>query len=283
MRLVRLLRKLSIDEENAGRREWVLRRAEIDSELGKLRGGPLAGVRINGRRPAERPLDNAQTAPDASLIENEEDADLSGGVEIETDSSLNFQEPSTPFNTVEPAGTDVTDILHYKREVQFIRWKPNTDSFDISSFLSSSADFLDSNPQFQQPGITDNDLGLNPYIPTEEFLSYLDNPEFLRNLEMGATSSNMEVDLPLLPMPTARRLLLLSPSLLIYLPHILRYRAKERSARENRKSMKLTLSQALVSVPNRVGLLNIYSVFSLRREQIQLICQISAHCAPTTA
>jgi hypothetical protein len=23
------------------------------------------------------------------------------------------------------------------------------------------------------------DLGLNPYIPTEEFLSYLDNPEFL--------------------------------------------------------------------------------------------------------
>jgi hypothetical protein len=33
----------------------------------------------------------AQTAPDASLIENEEDADLSGGVEVETDSSLNFQ------------------------------------------------------------------------------------------------------------------------------------------------------------------------------------------------
>jgi hypothetical protein len=46
------------------------------------------------------------------------------------------------------------------------------------------------------------DLGLNPYIPTEEFLSYLDDPEFLRNLEMGATSSNMEADLPQLPMPT---------------------------------------------------------------------------------
>ncbi|KAJ7909899.1 hypothetical protein B0H13DRAFT_1877215 [Mycena leptocephala] len=181
---VTMLRR-KIDEEKAGRREWVLRRAEIDSELAKLRGGPLAGVRINGRRLAERPLDNgtsdvelkaacsyfmiAQTAPDASLIENEEDADLSGGVEIETDSSLDFQDL--------PQGSEqqIWDSL-----------------FDISSFLSSSADFLDSNPQFQQPGITDN----------EEFLSYLDDPEFLRNLEMGATSSNMEADLPQLPMPT---------------------------------------------------------------------------------
>ncbi|KAJ7828171.1 hypothetical protein B0H13DRAFT_2290031 [Mycena leptocephala] len=142
----------------------------------------------------ERPLDNAQTVPDASLIENEEDADLSGGVEIETDSSLNFQ--------VEPAGTDVTDILHYKYLPQRSERQIWDSSFNISSFLSSSADFLDSNPQFQQPGITDNDLGLNPYISTEEFLSYLDNLEFLRNLEMGATSSNMEADLPQLPMPT---------------------------------------------------------------------------------
>ncbi|KAJ7912629.1 hypothetical protein B0H13DRAFT_1874611 [Mycena leptocephala] len=183
---VTMLRR-EIDEEKAGRREWVLRRAEIDSELAKLRGGPLAGVRINGRRPAERPLDNgtsdvelktacsyfmiAQTAPDESLIENEEDADLSGGVETETDSSLNFQ--------VEPAGTDVTDILHYKHLPQRSERQIWDSSFDISSFLSSSADVLDSIPQFQQPGITDNDLGLNPYIPTEEFLSYLDNPEFL--------------------------------------------------------------------------------------------------------
>jgi hypothetical protein len=102
-----IMLRREIDEEKAGRREWALRRAEIDSELAKLRGGPLAGVRINGRRPAERPLDDgksrvelkaacsyfmiAQTAPDASLVENEEDADLYGGVEIETDSSLNLQ------------------------------------------------------------------------------------------------------------------------------------------------------------------------------------------------
>ncbi|KAJ7920593.1 hypothetical protein B0H13DRAFT_2421891 [Mycena leptocephala] len=267
-KLIKLLQEeMKIDRhrsdlrEKAGRREWVLRRAEIDSELAKLRGEPLAGLRINGRRPAERPLDSAQTAPDASLIENKEDADLSGGVEIEiqTDSSLNFQEPSTPFNTVEPAGTDVTDILHYKPSSSNFSDLPQRSerqiwdsSFDICSFLSSSADFLDSNPQFQRPGITDNDLGLNPYIPTEEFLSYLDDPEFLRNLEMGATSSNMEADLPQLPMPTPSSPIAKSSDLPSAYPEIQGQRKKRTREPEVDEAK---LSQALVSVPNRVGLL----------------------------
>jgi hypothetical protein len=42
---------------------------------------------------------------------------------------------------------------------------------------------------------------MNSYNPTEDFLSYLEDPVFLRNLEMGATSLNMEADLPQLPMP----------------------------------------------------------------------------------
>ncbi|KAJ7938035.1 hypothetical protein B0H13DRAFT_1851977 [Mycena leptocephala] len=46
-----------IDEEKAGRREWVLRRAEINSQLEQLRKSPLAGVRINGRRPTDCPLE----------------------------------------------------------------------------------------------------------------------------------------------------------------------------------------------------------------------------------
>ncbi|KAJ7894026.1 hypothetical protein B0H13DRAFT_2276534 [Mycena leptocephala] len=203
-----IMLRREIDEEKAGRREWALRRAEIDSELAKLRGGPLAGVRINGRRPAERPLDDAQTAPDASLVENEEDADLYGGVEIETDSSLNLQEPSTPFNTVEPSGADVTDISRFKPSSSNFPDLPQRSerqlwdsSFNIPSFLSSSADFLDPNEQFEQSGITDNDLEMNSYNPTEDFLSYLEDPVFLRNLEMGATSLNMEADLPQLPMP----------------------------------------------------------------------------------
>lgn len=47
--------RTEIEQEKSGRREWVLRRAELDRQINELRSGPLAGTRINGRRPAERP------------------------------------------------------------------------------------------------------------------------------------------------------------------------------------------------------------------------------------
>ncbi|KAJ7300540.1 hypothetical protein DFH08DRAFT_674096, partial [Mycena albidolilacea] len=43
--------RADIEEEKAGRRAWVVRQTEIDTELASLRSGPLAGTRINGRRP----------------------------------------------------------------------------------------------------------------------------------------------------------------------------------------------------------------------------------------
>jgi hypothetical protein len=51
---INALRK-DVEEEKNGRREWVTRRADIDIQLEELRSGPLAGTRLNGRRPAERP------------------------------------------------------------------------------------------------------------------------------------------------------------------------------------------------------------------------------------
>lgn len=48
------LRSDATDEQTL-RREWVIRRAAIDMELETLRKGPLAGTRINGRRPGARP------------------------------------------------------------------------------------------------------------------------------------------------------------------------------------------------------------------------------------
>ncbi|KAF8199340.1 hypothetical protein K438DRAFT_1966548 [Mycena galopus ATCC 62051] len=51
---INALRK-DVAEEKNGRREWVTRRADIDIQLEELRSGPLAGTRLNGRRPAERP------------------------------------------------------------------------------------------------------------------------------------------------------------------------------------------------------------------------------------
>ncbi|KAJ6608982.1 hypothetical protein B0H10DRAFT_1814675, partial [Mycena sp. CBHHK59/15] len=47
--------RTEIEQEKSGRREWVLRRAELDRQINELRSGPLAGTRINGRRPTERP------------------------------------------------------------------------------------------------------------------------------------------------------------------------------------------------------------------------------------
>jgi hypothetical protein len=44
-----------VEEEKSLRREWIIRRTAIDVEIGKLKKGPLAGARIQGRRPAERP------------------------------------------------------------------------------------------------------------------------------------------------------------------------------------------------------------------------------------
>jgi hypothetical protein len=52
--------RADIEEEKAGRRAWVVRRTEIDTELASLRSGPLAGTRINGRRPTERPAGDVE-------------------------------------------------------------------------------------------------------------------------------------------------------------------------------------------------------------------------------
>jgi hypothetical protein len=49
-----------IKEEKAGHCAWVVRWTEIDTELTSLRSGPLAGTRINGRRPIERPVGDVE-------------------------------------------------------------------------------------------------------------------------------------------------------------------------------------------------------------------------------
>ncbi|KAJ7825255.1 hypothetical protein B0H13DRAFT_1918698 [Mycena leptocephala] len=56
------LRK-DVDEEKSLRREWILRRGQIDKELEQLRKDGLAGVRIKGRRPAERPSEDDTSFP----------------------------------------------------------------------------------------------------------------------------------------------------------------------------------------------------------------------------
>ncbi|KAJ7503261.1 hypothetical protein B0H11DRAFT_2273963 [Mycena galericulata] len=50
-----------IEEEKALRRDWLLRRNQIETNLNQLKAGPLAGFRIGGRRPAARPSGQADS------------------------------------------------------------------------------------------------------------------------------------------------------------------------------------------------------------------------------
>jgi hypothetical protein len=44
-----------IEDEKSARRKWTIRRAEIDKEMEHLRKSGLAGVRLKGKRPGDRP------------------------------------------------------------------------------------------------------------------------------------------------------------------------------------------------------------------------------------
>jgi hypothetical protein len=46
----------NVDAEKSIRREWAVRRAEIDKEIQRLRDSGLAGARLKGKRPSERPV-----------------------------------------------------------------------------------------------------------------------------------------------------------------------------------------------------------------------------------
>ncbi|KAJ7791551.1 hypothetical protein B0H14DRAFT_3566646 [Mycena olivaceomarginata] len=62
-----------IEEEKDARRAWRLRQTEIDLELERIRKGPLAGIRISGRRPTGRPLED-ETAIGIPLYRRSGDA-----------------------------------------------------------------------------------------------------------------------------------------------------------------------------------------------------------------
>ncbi|KAJ7733647.1 hypothetical protein B0H16DRAFT_1892739 [Mycena metata] len=78
-----------VEEEKSGRREWTVRRTEIDNQLDALRSGPLAGTRINGRRPTERPVGEPEpavalpVAPVSALHGEDSDRNLVGANQVE--------------------------------------------------------------------------------------------------------------------------------------------------------------------------------------------------------
>ncbi|KAF7371862.1 hypothetical protein MVEN_00043200 [Mycena venus] len=119
-----LVLRREIEEEKAGRREWVLRKAEINSQLTKLRAGPLAGARINGRRPAERPGGNDLETLSSGLIE--EVTTSTGEVGIEKNRIVDSHKPGTTLGI----GTDMID-------------SSNVNLPDFAEFHVPSPDFPD--------------------------------------------------------------------------------------------------------------------------------------------
>ncbi|KAJ7478937.1 hypothetical protein FB451DRAFT_1172066 [Mycena latifolia] len=110
--------RADIEAEKAGRREWAIRRGEIDEELEGLRKGPLAGARIKGRRPTERPSGEGDPAQDPSVPAANrstiEDDELNQAA-VEPTSPDNFLDS---HSAIPPVLKDARDIpMEYKANV----------------------------------------------------------------------------------------------------------------------------------------------------------------------
>ncbi|KAJ7797193.1 hypothetical protein B0H14DRAFT_3157639, partial [Mycena olivaceomarginata] len=92
------------EQERSGHREWVLRRTELDRQINKLLSGPLAGTRINSRRPTERPTGDIE--PLAPSTQNVTRDTMDEGVVDDSDFGTTVQmeaeEPKYQFKYAGP-------------------------------------------------------------------------------------------------------------------------------------------------------------------------------------
>ncbi|KAJ7451409.1 hypothetical protein FB451DRAFT_1186343 [Mycena latifolia] len=85
-----------VEDERSLRRDWNLRREEITKELEQLKKGGLAEVRVNGRRPGERPSDDMITSVSPPAVQgiradtNAANADLQPFDAGDQDANLDF-------------------------------------------------------------------------------------------------------------------------------------------------------------------------------------------------
>ncbi|KAK7033366.1 hypothetical protein R3P38DRAFT_3313383 [Favolaschia claudopus] len=69
-----------IEAEKSERREWVIRRQELNKELERLRKGGLAGVRINGRRPDRPEGEEMSIEAPSPMVDSMPDEDFGLGI-----------------------------------------------------------------------------------------------------------------------------------------------------------------------------------------------------------
>ncbi|KAJ7907381.1 hypothetical protein B0H13DRAFT_2273700 [Mycena leptocephala] len=164
------------------RRAWTIRRGIIDAEFAQLRKGELAGVRIQGRRPDERPSNNESVASASESNSHVDDSDNKDMASVEASN-----ESLDPYSAIPSVLRD-----DHQGPVPMdanINVSTDLDAYPATLLMDSSAtahDFL-----------TDAELGL--HFEMDDIFANID-PYFY---DFGATTSTDPNNLPLLRMPSA--------------------------------------------------------------------------------
>ncbi|KAJ7930810.1 hypothetical protein B0H13DRAFT_2530658 [Mycena leptocephala] len=136
-----------VEEEKSLRRAWTIRRGIIDAELTKLRKGELAGVRIQSRRPDERPSNDESVASASgsnSHVDDSEDGILPtsaankdmASVEASNESTLLMDSSATAHNFL----TDAELGLDFEMDDIFANIDPY--SYDFGATTSTDPNNL---------------------------------------------------------------------------------------------------------------------------------------------
>ncbi|KAJ7842152.1 hypothetical protein B0H13DRAFT_2273623 [Mycena leptocephala] len=179
-----------VEEEKSLRRAWTIRRGVIDAELAQLRKGELAGVRIQGRRPDERPS-NESVAPASesnSYVDDSEDGILPTSAANKDMASVEASNESLdPYSAMPSVLRD-----DHQGPVPMdanINVSTDLDAYPATLLMDSSAtahNFL-----------TDAELGFD--FEMDDIFANIDPYSY----DFGATTSTDPNNLPLLRMPSA--------------------------------------------------------------------------------
>ncbi|KAJ7155639.1 hypothetical protein C8R46DRAFT_1351910, partial [Mycena filopes] len=204
------LRK-DIEEEKSARREWTLRRQQIDARLTELKKGGLAGVRLNGGRARERPLEESTPIPSPDVQGGESSDLVEPDLNDETNAgdALHLSNPGNlPVEGELGLNPEFTDAqVSYELEYGEIGTLPGDPGFSLAAgayITSPQSPPPNSAPETPVEHYTDVDFGTEDFLAEFLTMGDVEMTEYLANLDFGGTT----YDLPTLPPPP-----ILSPAL----------------------------------------------------------------------
>ncbi|KAJ7911671.1 hypothetical protein B0H13DRAFT_2660420 [Mycena leptocephala] len=180
-----------VEEEKSLRRAWTIRRGIIDAELAQLRKGELAGVRIQGRRPDERPSNDESVASASELnshVDNSED-----GILLTSAANKDMASVEASNESLDPYSA-IPSVLRDDHQGPVpmdanINVSTDLDAYPATLLMDSSAT--------AHGFLTDAELGLD--FEMDDIFANIDPYSY----DFGATPSTDPNNLPLLRMPSA--------------------------------------------------------------------------------